>query len=137
MKNLITYKIKLFQKMKTYGGLFVLLFFYFGESQNRNSHNNMVFIKGGTFEMGADNNQANKDEYPKHNVTLSGFWMDITEVTNAQFAEFVKATNYITTAEKNIDWSSLEKQLPPNTPKPSDENLQPASLVFITRMIHY
>ena len=118
--------------MKTYGVLFVLLFFYFGESQNRNSHNNMVFIKGGTFQMGADNNQANKDEYPKHNVTLSGFWMDITEVTNAQFAEFVKATNYITTAEKNIDWSALKKQLPPNTPKPSDENLQPASLVFIT-----
>ena len=133
MKNLITYKIKLFQKMKTYGVLFVLLFFYFGESQNRNSHNNMVFIKGGTFLMGGDNNQANKDEYPKHNVTLSGFWMDITEVTNAQFAEFVKATNYITTAENNIDWSALKKQLPPNTPKPSDENLQPASLVFITQ----
>ena len=132
MKNLITYKIELFQKMKTYSIFFILLFFYFGESQNRNSHNNMVFIKGGTFQMGADNNQANKDEYPKHNVTLSGFWMDITEVTNAQFAEFVKATNYTTTAEKNIDWSALKKQLPPNTPKPSDENLQPASLVFIT-----
>ena len=90
----------------------------------------MVFIKGNTFEMGADNNQADKDEYPKHKVILSGFWIDVTEVTNAQFSEFVKATNYITTAEKNIDWETLKKQLPPNTPKPSDENLEPASLVF-------
>lgn len=90
----------------------------------------MVFIKGGTFEMGADNDQADKDEYPKHKVTLTGFWIDVTEVTNAQFAEFINATNYITTAEKSIDWDELKKQLPPNTPKPTDENLQPASLVF-------
>ncbi len=90
----------------------------------------MVFIKGGTFNMGADNNQANKDEYPKHKVIVSSFWIDVTEVTNAQFAEFVEATNYITTAEKIIDWEDLKKQLPPNTPKPSNENLQPASLVF-------
>lgn len=90
----------------------------------------MVFIKGNTFEMGADNNQADKDEYPKHKVILSGFWIDVTEVTNAQFAKFVAATNYITTAEKNIDWEDLKKQLPPNTPKPLVENLQPASLVF-------
>ena len=90
----------------------------------------MVFIKGNTFEMGADNNQADKDEYPKHKVTLTSFWIDVTEVTNTQFSEFVKATNYITTAEKNIDWEELKKQLPPNTPKPSDEDLEPASLVF-------
>ena len=50
------------------------------------SHQNMVFIKGGIFDMGADNQQAQKDEYPKHKVILNGFWMDITEVTNAQFA---------------------------------------------------
>ena len=90
----------------------------------------MVFIKGNTFEMGADNKQADKDEYPKHKVTLTSFWIDVTEVTNTQFSEFVKATNYITTAEKKIDWDELKKQLPPNTPKPSDEDLEPASLVF-------
>ena len=99
-------------------------------SQNSVSHQNMIFIKGSTFEMGADSNQAEKDEFPKHKVTVSGFWIDETEVTNAQFADFVNATNYITTAEKNIDWDELKKQLPPNTPKPSDENLQPSSLVF-------
>ena len=94
------------------------------------SHQNMVYVNGGVFEMGADNKQAQKDEYPKHKVTLTGFWMDQTEVTNAQFALFVKETNYITTAEKKMDWEELKKQLPIGTAKPSDDNLQPASLVF-------
>lgn len=98
------------------------------------SHANMVFIKGGEFEMGADNNQASQDEYPKHNVKLSGFWIDKTEVTNEQFARFVNATNYVTTAEKKIDWEVLKKQLPPATPKPSEDLLQPSSLVF--RMVN-
>ena len=48
--------------------------------------------------MGGDNQQAATDEYPKHKVTVNGFWMDATTVTNAQFAKFVKATGYITTA---------------------------------------
>ena len=95
-----------------------------------NIHENMVYIKGGVFEMGADNNQAQKDEYPKHKVTVTGFWMDITEVTNAQFAQFVKETNYVTTAEKEMNWEELKKQLPKGTIKPSEEKLQPASLVF-------
>ncbi len=96
------------------------------------SHKNMVFIPSGTFEMGADNNQASADEYPKHRVTLDGFWIDITEVTNAQFQQFVNATHYVTTAEKAIDWEQLKKQLPAGTPKPSDDALQPAALVFTT-----
>ena len=54
---------------------------------------------------GGDNKEAQPDEYPKHTVTVSGFWMDKTEVTNAQFAAFVKATNYITTAEKKPEGS--------------------------------
>lgn len=99
-------------------------------AESLTSHKNMVFIKEGTFEMGADNNQANKDEYPKHKVTVDGFWIDNTEVTNAQFEQFVKETNYITTAEKKIDWEELKKQLPVGTPKPSEAKLQPSSLVF-------
>ncbi len=102
------------------------------ESSIHSSHENMVFIKGDTFEMGADNNQAYEDEFPKHKVKLDGFWIDVTEVTNAQFAQFVKATNYTTTAENKIDWEVLKKQLPVGTPKPSDEQLQPGSLVFHT-----
>jgi formylglycine-generating enzyme required for sulfatase activity len=56
--------------------------------------------------------------------------MDATEVTNSQFAEFVKATGYITTAERKPDWEELKKQVPPGTPKPADSLLVAASLVF-------
>ena len=90
----------------------------------------MIWIPGGSFRMGADNSQAQSDEYPKHTVTVSGFWIDRTEVTNAQFATFVKATGYITTAEKAPDWNELKHQLPPGTPRPDDSLLVAASLVF-------
>ncbi len=93
-------------------------------------HHGMVWIDGGTYAMGGDNREASADEYPKHQVTVNGFWMDATEVTNAQFAAFVKATGYITTAEKKPDWDELKKQLPPGTPKPPDSVLVAASLVF-------
>jgi formylglycine-generating enzyme len=95
-----------------------------------NSHAGMVWIKSGTFMMGADNKQAAPDEYPKHKVIVNGFWMDVTEVTNLQFAKFVKATGYVTTAERKPDWNELKKQLPPGTLKPDDSLLVAASLVF-------
>lgn len=90
----------------------------------------MVKIPGGTFMMGGDNEQADKDEYPKHKVTVDGFYMDEHEVTNAQFQKFVDATDYVTTAEQKPDWEQLKKQLPPNTPKPDESQLVAASLVF-------
>ena len=96
----------------------------------REAHPGMVWIPGGTFRMGADNTQASPDEYPKHTVKVTGFWMDRTEVTNAQFAAFVRATGYVTTAERKPDWNELKKQLPPGTPKPDASLLVPASLVF-------
>ncbi|MBC7913811.1 MAG: formylglycine-generating enzyme family protein [Pyrinomonadaceae bacterium] len=94
------------------------------------SHAGMVYIPGGDFMMGADNKQAAVDEYPKHAVHVDPFWMDKTEVTNAQFAAFVKATGYQTTAERAINWPELSKTLPPGTPKPPDSMLLPSSLVF-------
>ena len=93
-------------------------------------HKGMVWIKGGDFMMGGDNSQASADEYPKHKVIVKGFWMNITEVTNAQFAAFIKDTKYITTAEKKPDWEELKKQVPPGTSKPDDRLLVAASLVF-------
>ena len=90
----------------------------------------MVYIPGGSYLMGGDNNQAANDEYPKHSVKVDPFWMDATEVTNAQFAAFVKATGYVTTAEKAPDWEEMKKDLPPGTPKPHDSLLVAASLVF-------
>ena len=99
-------------------------------TDNKN-HEGMVWIPGGTFSMGGDNDQARQDEFPKHQVKLNGFFMDITEVTNAQFAKFVAATGYITTAEKDINWDELKKQLPSDTQKPDLETLKAASLVFV------
>lgn len=90
----------------------------------------MVPIPGGTFMMGADNAQADQDEYPKHKVIIGSFRMDQHEVTNDQFAEFVESTGYVTTAERKPDWEELKKQLPPDTPKPNDSLLVAASLVF-------
>ncbi|MEQ1829919.1 MAG: formylglycine-generating enzyme family protein [Pirellula sp.] len=90
----------------------------------------MVWIPGGEFSMGCEDpttmphggNDLMLDTRPIHRVYVDGYWMDKTEVTNAQFAQFVKATNYITVAER--------------TPKAEDfpgapvENLVAGSTVF-------
>lgn len=80
--------------------------------------------------MGATDNEGRPDEYPQHPVKVDGFWMDASEVTNAQYQKFVDATGYVTTAEKKPDWEEIKKQLPPGTPKPADSLLVAASLVF-------
>ena len=90
----------------------------------------MVYIRGGEFNMGGDNEQASADEFPKHRVKVDPFWMDVTEVTNEQFAAFVKATGYITTAERDVNWDEIKKTVPPGTPKPPDSLLKASSLVF-------
>lgn len=92
---------------------------------------NMIFIPGGTFNMGARDDQfARPDEYPVHPVKVSSFFMDLHPVTNEQFRKFVEETGYITTAEKDIDWEEFRKQLPPGTAKPADSLLEASSLVF-------
>jgi formylglycine-generating enzyme required for sulfatase activity len=90
----------------------------------------MVWIPGGEFLMGTADPQANPAERPAHQVRVDGFWIDQTEVTNAQFRRFVEATGYATTAERLVDWEQLRMQLPPGTPKPPDDRLVPGSLVF-------
>lgn len=90
----------------------------------------MVWIPGGEFRMGSTDPLARPDEAPIHRVRVDGFWMDATEVTNAQFEAFVKATGYVTVAERPVLWEELRKQVPPGTPKPDDAVLQPGSLVF-------
>jgi formylglycine-generating enzyme len=59
----------------------------------------MVWIPGGQFWMGSAEERMT-DARPWHRVYVDGFWMDRTEVTNEQFARFVKATKYITVAER-------------------------------------
>lgn len=92
----------------------------------------MVWVEGGTFLQGAVplDRQAMMHEKPQHKVTVDGFFIDQTEVTNAQFSKFVETTGYITTAERKVDWDELKKQLPKGTPKPHDSILQPGSLIF-------
>lgn len=91
----------------------------------------MVQIPGGTFTMGAASQSNTNDAQPLHEVTVAPFEMDATEVTNAQFAAFVKATGYKTLAEKPVNWEEMKLLVPPGTPKPSNAELQPGSLVFI------
>ena len=92
----------------------------------------MVWISGGIYDMGASDGDrmALPHEKPKHTVKVDGFYMDETEVTNAQFSKFIEATNYITTAERPVDWDLIKQQLPPGTPKPQDSLLLPGSLLF-------
>ena len=91
----------------------------------------MVWIPGGEFSMGARDPfdrqdvvgmQATTDSRPIHRVAVDGFWMDATEVTNEQFARFVKATGYVTVAER----APRQEDFPTAPP----ENLVAGSVVF-------
>jgi formylglycine-generating enzyme required for sulfatase activity len=92
----------------------------------------MAWIPGGEYSMGAvdplgqDANavgmQATEDSRPIHRVYVDGFWMDKTEVTNRQFAEFVNATGYVTVAERTPTAEDF-----PGAPP---ENLVAGSVVF-------
>ena len=81
----------------------------------------MVWIPGGRFRMGSD--QHYPEEAPAHWAEVEGFWMDRTPITNAQFLKFVKATGYVTQAERPAD--------PADYPGAPPERLRPASIVFI------
>src|SRR5690242_6620147 len=81
---------------------------------------NMVWVPGGEFSMGSDDFYP--EEGPVHRVNVDGFWMDERPVTVADFRRFVKATGYVTWAER-----------PPNPedyPGADPELLVPGSLVF-------
>lgn len=75
----------------------------------------MVWVKGKTFTQGAkvDDKYAMIREKPADEVTVDGFFIDINEVTNE---EFVDATNYITVAERPINWEEMKQELPEGTP---------------------
>jgi sulfatase modifying factor 1 len=93
-------------------------------------HAGMQWIPGGSFSMGCTDprglphggSDAMADARPVHRVRVDGFWIDVTEVTNAQFAEFVAATDHVTVAER-----------PPRAedfPGAPPENLVAGSIVF-------
>ena len=90
----------------------------------------MVWIPGGEFSMGAADpvgmedggHESMSDARPIHRVYVDGFYMDVTEVTNAAFAAFVRATGYRTIAEQKPTHEEF-----PDVPAAS---LVPGSLVF-------
>ena len=84
----------------------------------------MVWVPGGTFQMGSDHHYA--EESPAHPVTVDGFWMDRHTVTNAQFERFVRETGHVTVAERAPD--------PADYPGAKPEMLVPASAVFVKPM---
>ena len=65
-------------------------------------HPGMAWVAGGTFAMGSDDPKF-PDAGPVHDVRVAGFWMDVTDVTNDQFAKFVAATGHVTEAEQKPD----------------------------------
>ena len=79
-----------------------------------------IWIPGGTFRMGSD--RYYPEEAPVHRVTVDGFRIDRTPVTNRQFRAFVEATNYVTFAEIAPDPSDYPGALP--------HMLKAGSLVF-------
>ncbi len=82
--------------------------------------NDMAWIPPGTFSMGGEDGQS--DEKPLHQVTLTGFWMDKTEVTNEQFEKFARASGYVTVAERKPSAKDF-----PGVP---EDKLVPGSIVF-------
>jgi formylglycine-generating enzyme len=95
-----------------------------------NAPDGMVWIPGGEFSMGATDPRgmnhggpdAMNDARPVHRVYVDGFWMDRTEVTNEEYARFVKATGYKTVAERTPRAEDF-----PGAPP---ENLVAGSVVF-------
>ncbi len=71
----------------------------------------MCWIPGGTFLMG-NSSGPHADEQIEHRVTIDGLWMDETEVTNAQFSEFIDNTHYVTTAERMPNRDDIAAQVP-------------------------
>jgi formylglycine-generating enzyme required for sulfatase activity len=90
----------------------------------------MVWIPGGEFSMGSKDPRGDlcggsepmDDARPVHRVYVDGFWMDRTEVTNAEFARFVAATGYVTVAERPLN--------PADYPGVPRSQLVPGSVVF-------
>jgi formylglycine-generating enzyme required for sulfatase activity len=80
----------------------------------------MTWVPGGAFRMGSPDWYP--EERPVHRVEVDGFWMDEHPVTVAEFRRFVKATGYVTVAERPLD--------PAQYPDADPTLLVPGALVF-------
>lgn len=85
-----------------------------------------VWIAGGQFEMGQT--EIYPEEGPVRRISVDGFWMDPHEVSNRQFAAFVRATGHVSVAEKPVDPAQLgvpAAQIPPDLLKPGSAVFTP------------
>src|SRR5579885_2209458 len=82
----------------------------------------MALLPGGEFWMGSDDEDARPDEKPVHRVRLDAFWMDRHEVTNEEFARFVRATGHVTDNEKRLESQGMVHTDP--------EKVEPGGMVF-------
>ena len=80
----------------------------------------MAWIPGSEFLMGSQ--EFYPEERPVHRVAVDGFWMDKHLVTAAAFRRFVRATGYVTVAERPLD--------PASYPGADPALLVPGSAVF-------
>ena len=80
----------------------------------------MVRLDGGAFLMGSDTHYP--EEGPERRASVGPFWIDRSEVTNAQFAAFVEATGHVTIAERGLD--------PAAHPHLPESLTRPGSMVF-------
>jgi formylglycine-generating enzyme required for sulfatase activity len=80
----------------------------------------VAWVPGGKFRMGSDHHYP--EEAPAHEVRVSGFWMDVTPVTNAAFERFVEETGHVTLAERRANAADY--------PGAKPELLVPSSVVF-------
>ena len=84
----------------------------------------MIFVKGDDFTMGAGGRYP--EEAPAHQAWVGDFWIRQTEVTNAEFAEFVETTGYITRAERPLSPEDFP-DIDPDRIKPSSASFAPPS----------
>ncbi len=89
------------------------------KAESHASPDGMVWIPAGRFWMGTDHME---DAQPVHEVEVKGFWIDRTDVTNEEFARFVKATGYVTIAERPLN--------PKEFPNLASDELAAGSVVF-------
>lgn len=87
------------------------------KADSQGTHPGMVWVPGGAYRMGDD---VYPEEGPALPVKVGGFWMDRHAVSNRQFAAFVKATGYVTEAERGV-----------RAPDTAPEAKQPGAMVFV------
>jgi sulfatase modifying factor 1 len=104
-----------------------------GPAQTAPLRRNMTWIPGGVFRMGSDKHYP--EEAPVHSVSVDGFWMDRTPVTNREFRKFVNTSGYITFAEITPDTRDYPGALPHMLKAGSLESLTARNMLQMNQVL--